>query len=173
MECLLSSENKSSSICIITVAYRERVVETRSEYNHRKYGIAFSVSRTFPSFCSGSTKWLYYVGVSLRVHISNIFLYLVLRVSVVHGARAPSQSSPASELFHSSLFFAFLWPYKRHSTKSTLSTSCALLCLLGLLHRNQRQSLQLHQAISPNTSTPLRGESPQTRETRAITNIGT
>ena len=85
----------------------------------------------------------------------NIFVYLVLRVSIDYGARALSDSSPAPQVLHSSLLvdssFSFLWPHKRHLTKSPLPTSSAGLCLLGLLHRNQRQPSQLHEDVLPHT----------------------
>ena len=87
----------------------------------------------------------------LRVYVSKGSAYLVLRVSIDNGICAPFHSSLLREFLHSSLSLVFLCSHERHSTTSTLPTSCALLHLLNLLHRNQRQPLQPHQTVSPQT----------------------
>ena len=99
-------------------------MKTRSEYRHQKYSVTFSVSGTLPVFL---LVVLYSVGFILRANISNRFCYLVFRVSIDHGARARSHSSPASDLFTAHYSSVLFWPHKRHCTL-TLSTSFVFFC---------------------------------------------
>ena len=148
---MCSDFSLNSSICVITVVNREIIVKIRLEYSHQKCGVPFDVSETFPTYFWGSILLLYYFDIILRLRISNSFVCLVSRVSIDQGTRAPSHSSPVSELICSSLLVVFHLNPQAPLYDINLSTFCAFLCLIGLLHRNQRQHLQLHQAVSPHT----------------------